>query len=149
MDMLLLLIPGIAGLGALICFILVLIEIFRRRKTGLGIASVLCEIGGLVAFAYGWWAPYARELPYPSPLVALIYGWQGVKTETLVHTGYTTAGILCVTGGLIAFIYGLRKAARWDIETVMQVWASCIIVGGLYLAILAVILACIFRNLRC
>ncbi len=49
---------GVAGIGSLICFILVLIQMFKRGKTGLGIACIVlvfcCGIGGLVAFVYGW-----------------------------------------------------------------------------------------------
>jgi hypothetical protein len=49
---------GIAGLGSLVCFILVLIQMFQRGQTGLGIACIVllfcCGIGGLIAFIYGW-----------------------------------------------------------------------------------------------
>jgi hypothetical protein len=50
---------GIAGLGMLVCFILVLIKIFQDGQTGLGIACIVltvlcCGIGGLIAFVVGW-----------------------------------------------------------------------------------------------
>ncbi len=48
----------VAGIGSLVCFILVLRQMFNRGKTGLGIACIVlvfcCGIGGLVAFVYGW-----------------------------------------------------------------------------------------------
>jgi hypothetical protein len=49
---------ALGGLGSLVCFILVLIQMFQRGRTGLGIACIVlsfcCGIGGLVAFIYGW-----------------------------------------------------------------------------------------------
>jgi len=48
----------VCGIGGLICFILVLIQMFQRGQTGLGIACIVlvfcCGIGGLIAFVYGW-----------------------------------------------------------------------------------------------
>jgi hypothetical protein len=48
----------VAGIGSLVCFVLVLIQMFQRGQTGLGIACIVllcvCGIGGLVAFVYGW-----------------------------------------------------------------------------------------------
>ena len=49
---------GVAGLVSLICFILVLVQMFQHGQTGLGIACIVltfcCGIGGLIAFIYGW-----------------------------------------------------------------------------------------------
>jgi hypothetical protein len=49
---------GLASLVSLICFILVLIQMFQRGATGLGIAcivlSLCCGLGGLITFIYGW-----------------------------------------------------------------------------------------------
>jgi hypothetical protein len=49
---------GIAGLGSLVCFILVVVQMFQRGQTGLGIACIVlifcCGIGGLIVFVYGW-----------------------------------------------------------------------------------------------
>src|SRR5207245_758609 len=48
---------GLLNLASLVCFILVLIQMFQRGQTGLGIACIVlicCGIGGLVAFIYGW-----------------------------------------------------------------------------------------------
>jgi hypothetical protein len=51
-------VAGVAGLVSLICFILVLVQMFQRGRTGLGIACIVlafcCGIGGLVAFIVGW-----------------------------------------------------------------------------------------------
>jgi hypothetical protein len=48
----------VAGLGSLVCFILVLIHLFQSGQTGLGIACIVllfvCGIGGLIAFVKGW-----------------------------------------------------------------------------------------------
>src|SRR4051812_19556948 len=51
------LVSGIAGLVAFICYVLVLIQMFQRGKTGLAIACIvlLClGIGAIIAFIYGW-----------------------------------------------------------------------------------------------
>src|SRR5438128_12652665 len=49
---------GLASLVSLICFILVLIQMFQRGQTGMGIAciglSLCCGVGGLITFIYGW-----------------------------------------------------------------------------------------------
>jgi len=48
----------IAGLGGLICFVVVLIHFFQSEQSGLGIACILltfvCGIGPLIAFVKGW-----------------------------------------------------------------------------------------------
>ena len=57
MGTLLQLLGFVCGIGSLICFILVLIQMFQRGQTGLGIACIVlffCCIGGLIAFVYGW-----------------------------------------------------------------------------------------------
>jgi hypothetical protein len=49
---------GVLGIVSLVCFVLVLVEMFRREQTGLAIACIvlaLCSgIGVLIAFVYGW-----------------------------------------------------------------------------------------------
>ena len=48
---------AVAGIGSLICFILVIVHLFKTEQTGLGIACIVlifCGIGGLVAFVKGW-----------------------------------------------------------------------------------------------
>jgi hypothetical protein len=48
---------GLLGIGSLVCFILVIIKMFQVGEQTMGIVCivlVLCCIGGLVAFVYGW-----------------------------------------------------------------------------------------------
>jgi hypothetical protein len=51
MLMLLGLLAGLAGLGSLICWILVLIKLFPAEGVGLGILGIIC---GLYTFIWGW-----------------------------------------------------------------------------------------------
>ena len=48
----------VGGIGSLVCFVVVLIQMFKREQTVLGIACIvltLCSgIGSLIAFVYGW-----------------------------------------------------------------------------------------------
>lgn len=48
----------IGGIGMLVCFILVLIQMFQRGATGMAILCIVlffcCYFGGLIAFIYGW-----------------------------------------------------------------------------------------------
>ena len=48
---------GLVGIGSLVCFILVIIKMFQVGESTMGIVCLvllLCCIGGLVAFIYGW-----------------------------------------------------------------------------------------------
>ena len=58
MGTLLNLLSFVCGIGSLICFILVLVQMFQRGQTSLGVACIVlvfcCGIGGLIAFVYGW-----------------------------------------------------------------------------------------------
>ena len=49
---------GLLALGSLVCFIIVLIEMFGRGHLFLGIATILlslcCGLGTIVAFIVGW-----------------------------------------------------------------------------------------------
>jgi hypothetical protein len=54
---LLYLVALVVGIGSLVCFVLVVVEMFKREQTGLGIACIVlifCGIGGIIAFVYGW-----------------------------------------------------------------------------------------------
>jgi hypothetical protein len=57
-DTLTTLVVGLASLVSFICFILVLIQMFRRGATGMAIAclalTLCCGLGGLITFIYGW-----------------------------------------------------------------------------------------------
>jgi hypothetical protein len=49
---------SLAGLVSLVCFILVVIAMFKNNQTTLGIVCIVgffvCFIGMLIAFVYGW-----------------------------------------------------------------------------------------------
>jgi hypothetical protein len=49
---------GLASLVGLICFILVIIQMFQRGATGVAILCIVlflcCGLGWLIAFIYGW-----------------------------------------------------------------------------------------------
>ena len=50
-------VSSLAGLGSLVCFILVVIHFFKSDQTGLGIACIVllfCGVGALIAFVKGW-----------------------------------------------------------------------------------------------
>ena len=57
-DTLATIVVGLASLVSLACFILVLIQMFQRGASGMGIACIgltlCCGLGGLIAFIYGW-----------------------------------------------------------------------------------------------
>ncbi len=48
----------LAGLVGLVCFIMVVIQMFQHGSTGMGILCAVlflcCGLGGLIAFIYGW-----------------------------------------------------------------------------------------------
>jgi hypothetical protein len=77
----------VGGLASLVCFILVVIKMFQRGQTGLGIASIVLVfcigIGGLIAFIFGWMR--ARE-------------WN-INNIMLI---WTVAIILYIIGGVMA-----------------------------------------------
>ena len=58
MGALLMLVGVACSIGSLVCFILVLIQMFKNDQTGMGIACIVlvfvCGIGALVAFIVGW-----------------------------------------------------------------------------------------------
>jgi hypothetical protein len=49
---------GIVSLIQIVCFILVVVQMFKHNQTGMGVASlvtlILCGLGMLIAFIYGW-----------------------------------------------------------------------------------------------
>jgi hypothetical protein len=57
MEMLISLVSGVFGIVSLVCWILVLIKMFQNDAVAPAVASIvliLCGIGPLVAFVYGW-----------------------------------------------------------------------------------------------
>jgi hypothetical protein len=83
MVTLLQLIGGLAGIGSLVCFILVLVKMFQNGQTGLGIACIvlvfLCGIGALVSFVYGW----------------INADRWGIRNVMLFWTGCFVVGLVC------------------------------------------------------
>jgi hypothetical protein len=76
----------IGGIGILVCYILVLVQMFRRGRTGLAIACIVLffcfGIGGLISFIVGWMNH--RE-------------W-GISNVMYAWTGFL---ILSIVGGLL------------------------------------------------
>ncbi|HXT60721.1 MAG TPA: hypothetical protein VN699_18925 [Pirellulales bacterium] len=88
---LLILAPAIIlGIGQLICLVRVIVEMFKRGETGMGIVCIalsLCTgIGGLIAFVYGW---------------VKSSQW-GLRTVMLVWTGCIVLQLVLVVVALIA-----------------------------------------------
>jgi hypothetical protein len=57
LAILLYLVALVVGIGSLVCFVMVVVQMFKHDQTGLGVACILlifCGIGGLIAFIYGW-----------------------------------------------------------------------------------------------
>ena len=69
---------AVAGIGSLVCFVIVVIHLFKSDQAGMGIACILlifvCGIGGLVAFVKGW--------------------MDGLGTVMYVWTGCVVAGVI-------------------------------------------------------
>ncbi|MBN2415221.1 hypothetical protein JXO52_05240 [bacterium] len=73
----------LAGLGSLICFILVLIKLFKKQGVGLGILGIICA---LYTFIWGW--IHAKK--------------QGIQNIMLIWT------ILIVLGIVINYVFGVN-----------------------------------------
>ena len=86
---------AILGVGSLICFILVLIQMFQHDQTGLGVACIVLAfctgLGALIAFIYGWGK--AREWDLQNVMMA----WSGIVVANIL-----LAIIFFVMGGLAA-----------------------------------------------
>ena len=73
----------VLALPSLVCLIIVIVNMFQNGKTGLGIATIiltlLCGIGSLIAF---------------------IWGWMNVGGKVMIAwTALTVAGIIASVGG--------------------------------------------------
>src|SRR5262249_34963761 len=48
----------LVAIGLLVCFIMIVIQMFQHGATGMGIVTIVaalcCGIGGLIALIYGW-----------------------------------------------------------------------------------------------
>ena len=57
MGMLIQLLSAVVGIGSLVCFIMVIIQMFKHDQQTMGIVCIVgifCCFGGIVAFVYGW-----------------------------------------------------------------------------------------------
>lgn len=69
---LLMFVAGIAGIVSLVCFVLVVIQMFKNNQTGLGIATIVllfCGIGQLLALVMAW----VKSAEWNLRKVAMIY----------------------------------------------------------------------------
>ena len=57
-TILLLGLSGVCSIVSLVCFIMVIVQMFKRDESKMGIVCIVtflcCGIGGLIAFVYGW-----------------------------------------------------------------------------------------------
>jgi hypothetical protein len=76
-DSLSLLLVGASSLVWVVCFIVVLIQMFQRGAAGLGIVCILlslcCGVGSIVAFIYGW--VKARQWNIMNLMIAWTVAW--------------------------------------------------------------------------
>jgi len=73
----------VAGLGCLVCWVMVLIKMFQNEKPLIGILGVLC---GLWAFIWGWMNSTKHNLKK----IMLI--WTGCFVLSLIGNGIAAAG---------------------------------------------------------
>ena|SRR5262249_15587453 len=90
---------GISSLGSLVCLILVLVKMFQRGETTLGVVFIVltfcCGIGVLATFIYGW----IKSTPW------------GIQNIMLIWTG-------CIVLGIIS---GVMNPAQFQ---QIQVWQA-------------------------
>ena len=86
--MIVLLLQGLSslcGLVNLVCFIMVLVQMFKRGETTMGIVCIVtlfcCGIGGLITFVYGWTKAAAWDI------TKIMIVWSGVILAQLVLSG--------------------------------------------------------------
>jgi len=75
---------GVAGLGSLVCWVMVLIKMFQNEKPLIGILGVLCS---LWAFIWGWMNGTKHNLKK----IMLI--WTGCIVLSLIGNGIAMAGM--------------------------------------------------------
>jgi biotin transporter BioY len=83
---------GLVGVGSLVCFILVLVNMFQHDQSGLAIACIVMTfcpgIGPLIAFVVGW--INAKD-------------W-GIQNIMLIWTG-------CWVGSVVLYLAGIAAGA--------------------------------------
>jgi len=82
LGILFLLVAMACSIGSLVCFILVVIQMFKNEQTGLGIACIILAvctgIGTLIAFVYGWIKAAEWDLK------KIMLAWTGLFVAQLV-----------------------------------------------------------------
>src|SRR5438477_12228825 len=79
----------IASIVSLVCFVMVLVQMFQRGQSGLGIATILllfCGVGGILAFVYGW----VKSTEWNLKNVMLL--WTGTFVIAAIGYGLMMAG---------------------------------------------------------
>ena len=73
---------SVVGIAWLVCFILVIVQMFQHGQTGLGVAClvgfILCGIGYFVAFVYGWMKSNEWRIQN------IMYVWTGCLVATII-----------------------------------------------------------------
>lgn len=67
---------GIGGLIVLVCHIIVIVKMFQRGKTGLGILAIVltcCGVGAIFTLIYGW--VKSTEWNIKNLMIAYSIGW--------------------------------------------------------------------------
>jgi hypothetical protein len=84
------------GVGALVCYIMVVIQMFKHGRTGPGLISTIgliaCGLGGLFAYIYGWtkageWRLKNLMLTWTALIVLQI----GINVLVVVPTAFQAA----------------------------------------------------------
>ena len=93
---------SLCGLVSLVCFIMVLVQMFKRGETTMGIVCIVtlfCCIGGLITFVYGWTKAAAWDI------TKIMLVWTGVILAQLVLSGlvFVLAPTVIETNGNMGF----------------------------------------------
>jgi hypothetical protein len=67
---------GVGGLICLVCHIIVIVKMFQKGQTGLGIVTIIttcCGIGFLISLIYGW--VKSADWNIKNVMIAYTVGW--------------------------------------------------------------------------
>jgi Ca2+/Na+ antiporter len=84
------LLGGLASLGTLICFVVVVVRMFQAKQTGLGVVSIIgfpCLVGTMIALFVGWKNRTAWQLNKVMPVFTLLFAVTLVWIATNVKQG--------------------------------------------------------------
>jgi hypothetical protein len=76
---------GIGSIASIICWIMVLIQLFQKEGTGLGILGIFCNI-----YTYIWGWIKSKELG----LKNLMLGWTAAIIVSMIGYGLVVAGMV-------------------------------------------------------